>query len=195
MLEARVTRQRFRAPCRLPSGVLSLQTHTAHVRTQAQGREDVYLRNNSLAKEPSLLAGETGQHVSSVLTPGYSVIHGFIFSFRQTPLFPPCHSIHRELGSKMVFLIFPFTRQLLPLHGGGKMQTTPCSVCAGCWPGGFYLWHRACGRARALPAGRGAAGGRLGAGKGSSSLQGTRVPLCCFERHRILFFFINFTFL
>lgn len=99
--------------------------HTHSTRMQARVREDIYLRNNSLAKELSLVAGESGLQPAHLLTPGYLVIHGFIFSFRQTPLFPPCHSVHEEFGSKMAFSSFSFTQQLLPLHGGGKMQQPP----------------------------------------------------------------------
>ena len=176
MLDACVTQHQFTAPCHLPQRdpQPACCKHTHSTCTQAPVREDVYLCNNSLAKELSLVAGETGLQPAHLLTPGYLAIHGFIFSFRQTPLFPPCHSVHEEFGSKMVFLIFLSHSSCCLCMGEGRCNI-PCLVCADCWPGGFYLQHKACSHAWALQVGRRAAQGSLRADKSSSFLQGTQV--------------------
>ena len=176
VLDACVTQHQFTAPCHLPQRdpQPACCKHTHSTCTQAPVREDVYLCNNSLAKELSLVAGETGLQPAHLLTPGYLAIHGFIFSFRQTPLFLPAIQFMRNLARRWFFLFF-FHTAAAAFAWGREDAITPCLVCADCWPGGFYLQYKACSHTWALQVRRRAAQGSLCADKSSSFLQGTQV--------------------
>lgn len=143
--------------------------HTHSTRMQARVREDIYLRNNSLAKELSLVAGESGLQPAHLPTPGYLVIHGFIFSFRQTPLFPPCHLVHEEFGSKMVFLLFLSHSSCCLCMGERRCNNPllgPCRLLAGRFPS----------PAQSLQPCLGSAGQERGCSRQPACRQGRLVP-------------------